>query len=38
MFLGEYSHALDLKGRLTVPARFRGELEGGLVVTRGAEQ
>jgi MraZ protein len=37
MFLGEYTHALDLKGRLTIPARFRGELEAGLVVTRGAE-
>ncbi|MHB1294313.1 MAG: division/cell wall cluster transcriptional repressor MraZ [Anaerolineae bacterium] len=37
MFLGEYSHALDPKGRLTIPARFRGELESGLVITRGYE-
>ncbi len=35
MFVGEYTHALDPKGRLTVPARLRDGLEGGLVVTRG---
>lgn len=35
MFLGEYTHAIDNKGRLTVPAKFRGELAAGLVVTRG---
>ena len=37
MFLGQYSHALDSKGRLTVPARFREELEAGLVMTQGYE-
>ncbi len=35
MFLGEYTHSIDDKGRLTVPAKFRGELATGLVVTRG---
>ncbi|NCF66143.1 MAG: division/cell wall cluster transcriptional repressor MraZ [Anaerolineaceae bacterium] len=35
MFLGEYQHTIDNKGRLTVPAKFRGELATGLVVTRG---
>jgi len=37
MFLGQYSHALDAKGRLTIPARFREELEAGLVMTQGYE-
>ena len=37
MFLGQYLHALDSKGRLTVPVRFRDELEVGLVMTRGYE-
>ena len=34
MFLGEYTHSLDSKGRLTVPAKFRDQLAAGLVVTR----
>lgn len=37
MFLGQYLHALDSKGRLTIPARFREELEAGLVMTQGYE-
>lgn len=38
MFLGEYRHSIDAKGRLAIPARFRGELEEGLVVTRGLDR
>ncbi len=38
MFLGEYTHTIDEKGRLTIPAKFRGELASGLVVTRGFDQ
>lgn len=38
MFLGEYHHTLDDKGRLTIPAKYRHELDGGLVVTRGLDQ
>ncbi len=34
MFLGEYTHSLDSKGRLTIPAKFRDQLATGLVVTR----
>ncbi len=35
MFVGEYAHNLDPKGRLTIPARFRAALAAGLVITRG---
>ena len=38
MFLGEYTHTVDDKGRLTIPAKFRGELDAGLVVTRGFDK
>ena len=38
MFLGEFSHNLDDKGRLTIPAKFRDELAGGLVITRGIDR
>ncbi|MDX6637520.1 MAG: transcriptional regulator MraZ [Solirubrobacterales bacterium] len=31
-FRGQYEHRLDAKDRLTVPARYRGELEGGVVL------
>ena len=35
MFIGEYSHNLDDKGRLAVPKKFRTDLSHGAVVTRG---
>ena len=38
MFLGEYEHNMDDKGRLAVPARFRDELGDGVVVTRGFDR
>lgn len=38
MFLGEFQHNIDDKGRVTIPARYRGELAAGLVVTRGFDQ
>jgi len=38
MFLGEFVHTLDSKGRLTVPAKYRAELDAGMVVTRGMDR
>ncbi len=38
MFLGTYAPRLDEKGRLVLPAKFRDELESGIVVTRGQER
>jgi len=37
MFLGEFEHTIDDKGRLTIPAKFRDELESGVVITRGLD-
>lgn len=36
-FRGQYEHRLDAKDRLTVPARYRGELEGGVVLLSGLD-
>lgn len=38
MFLGTYTPRLDAKGRLILPAKFRKQLEAGLVLTRGQER
>ena len=37
MFLGTHAPKLDEKGRLILPAKFREELAGGVVLTRGQE-
>ncbi len=37
MFLGEYEHALDDKGRLVMPRKYRDLLDGGCVVTKGQD-
>ena len=37
VFLGTYSPRLDDKGRLALPAKFRPDLEGGLVICKGQE-
>ena len=37
MFIGEYDHNLDDKGRLAIPKKFRSDLTKGAVVTRGLD-
>ena len=37
MFMGEYSHSIDEKGRLIIPSRFRDELGTNFVLTRGLD-
>lgn len=37
MFMGEYNHTLDAKGRLIVPSKFREVLGDGFVVTKGMD-
>ena len=37
MFLGTHTPRLDDKGRLILPAKFRDQLRGGVVVTQGQE-
>lgn len=38
MFLGTHAPRLDDKGRLVLPAKFREQLAGGLVLTRGQDR
>ncbi|HWL03285.1 MAG TPA: division/cell wall cluster transcriptional repressor MraZ [Microbacteriaceae bacterium] len=38
MLLGTYLPKLDDKGRLILPAKFREELAGGVVIARGQER
>lgn len=35
MFLGQYFHSLDQKGRLTIPAKYRELLGGEVIITKG---
>ena len=35
MFLGEYEHTIDAKGRLAVPAKFRAQMDRGAVISKG---
>jgi MraZ protein len=38
MFLGQFQHNLDDKGRLMIPARYRDLLEGGAFITQGFDK
>ena len=37
MFMGEYQHSVDAKGRLIVPSKFRETLGDSFVITRGLD-
>ncbi len=37
MLIGEYKHTIDIKKRLSIPAKFRRELGKGAVITRGID-
>lgn len=38
MFIGEYQHNIDTKGRLIIPSKFRDKLGETFIVTRGLDQ
>lgn len=37
MFMGEYRHTIDKKGRIIIPAKFRDTLGNNFYITRGLE-
>ncbi|WP_303104534.1 division/cell wall cluster transcriptional repressor MraZ [uncultured Mitsuokella sp.] len=38
MFLGEYAHTIDAKGRVILPADFRQELGVSFIITKGLDR
>ncbi len=37
MFIGQYNHTIDTKGRLSIPSKFREQLGDEFVITRGMD-
>ncbi|OGC91970.1 cell division/cell wall cluster transcriptional repressor MraZ [Candidatus Amesbacteria bacterium RIFCSPHIGHO2_02_FULL_47_9] len=37
MFIGQYEHSLEAKGRLSIPKKFRSQLESGAVLSQGLD-
>lgn len=37
MFIGEFTHNLDVKGRIAIPVKFRDKLTTGAIITRGLD-
>src|SRR3989344_2957615 len=37
MFIGQYEHSLEAKGRLSIPKKFRSQLEGGAILSQGLD-
>ena len=37
MFMGEYNHTIDTKGRLIIPSKFRDQLGDEFIVTKGLD-
>ena len=35
MFVNEYEHTIDAKGRMAVPAKFRAQIDRGAVISKG---
>src|SRR5438477_11270767 len=38
MFLGEFEHSVDERGRIAIPAKFRASLSDGMVLSRGIDR
>ena len=38
MFMGEFQHNIDDKGRIIIPAKFRDELGNNFIITRGLDK
>lgn len=38
MFIGEYKHQIDIKGRAAIPVKFRAKLTSGAIITRGIDR